>query len=69
MIVGRYGSAGQEIQWERDRNAKQNYNDETSRFTKKICRRCKNTKETKGGTNKNFIFVCKDCNDALRVVK
>jgi hypothetical protein len=60
MIVEQYQSAGNAIMWEREKQLSQ-YS--KSRFTKKICRRCKNAKETKGGTNNNFVFVCKDCND------
>lgn len=32
---------------------------------KKRCLRCKKHKETKGGTYKNYQFVCKDCNNEV----
>ena len=65
MIVGRYGIVGNEIMWERD---KQNAQYSESRFTKKICRKCRQPKGTKGSSNKNFIFICKDCNDERNAI-
>jgi len=65
VIVEQYQSAGNTIMWERDKQIGQ-YSE--SRFNKKMCRKCRQPKSAKGGTNKNFVFVCKDCNDARNAV-
>ena len=33
-------------------------------FATKTCRKCRVVKSTKGGTNKNRVFICEDCNNA-----
>lgn len=65
MIVEQYQSAGNAIMWERDKQLAQ-YSE--PRFRKRTCRKCKKAKATKGGTMKNHVFVCKDCNDARNAV-
>ena len=38
-------------------------------YKNKVCAKCKNSKPVKGGTNKNYIFVCADCSTRKKTLQ